>query len=195
MVSACACAPVPAGRSSRPAGPRVALTYPPEQIRAGMLAATDRLRRRDEFSATVAGGRRAARGAVVVHAAARPPIAVVPTATESAADERPGQIAQTSLGASNPVRNPANSSVRAGFVVSKAVGGAVVRNRVRRRLRHLMRSRLERLPDRTDVVVRALPDAANRTYSALAADLDGALSTIIKEPIRPARPRRSRGRS
>ncbi len=191
---------MPAGRSSRPAGPRVALAYPPEQIRAGMLAATDRLRRRDEFSATVAGGRRAARGAVVVHAAARPPIAVVPsaavpTATESAADERPGQIAQTGLGASNPVRNPAKSSVRAGFVVSKAVGGAVVRNRVRRRLRHLMRSRLERLPDRTDVVVRALPDAANRTYSALAADLDGALSAIIKDPIRPARPRRSRGRS
>jgi ribonuclease P protein component len=105
------------------------------------------------------------------------------------------EITQTSLRASNPVRNPARLSVRAGFVVSKAVGGAVVRNRVRRRLRHLMRSRLERLPGGTDVVVRALPGAAKRTYSALGADLDGALSTIIKKPIRPARSRRNRGRS
>ena len=160
-----------------------------------MLAATDRLRRRDEFSATIAGGRRAAQGAVVVHAAARPRLAVVPTAADSVVGDWSVQIAQAGLDASNPVRNRPKSSVRAGFVVSKAVGGAVVRNRVRRRLRHLMRPRLERLPDGTDVVVRALPDAANRTYSALAADLDGALSTIIKDPIRPARPRRSRGRS
>jgi ribonuclease P protein component len=111
-----------------------------------------------------------------------------------APDARVEQIHQTAPSTSNPARNPTKPSVRAGFVVSKSVGGAVVRNRVRRRLRHLMRSRLDRLPDRTDVVVRALPGAANRTYAALGADLDGALSTIAKDPIRPAQPRR-RGRS
>jgi ribonuclease P protein component len=155
-----------------------------------MLAATDRLRRRDEFSATVAGGRRVARGALVVHAATRPSTAVEAFAPDSAPDRWLAQIDQEALSTSNPARNPAKPSVRAGFVVSKAVGGAVVRNRVRRRLRHLMRSRLDRLPDRTDVVVRALPAAANRTYAALGADLDGALSTVISQPIRPARPRR-----
>lgn len=46
---------------------------------------------------------------------------------------------------------------RAGFVVSKAVGGAVVRNRVKRRLRHLMRGPLSGTPHSVDVVVRALP--------------------------------------
>jgi ribonuclease P protein component len=158
-----------------------------------MLAATDRLRRRDEFSATVAGGRRAARGAVVVHAASRPSLAVEQMGAD-ASGSGIDQIPQAVLNTSNPARNPTNASARAGFVVSKAIGGAVVRNRVRRRLRHLMRSRLDRLPDRTDVVVRALPGAANRTYAALGADLDGALSTIVKDPIRPARPRR-RGRS
>ncbi|GAB2593673.1 hypothetical protein GCM10009593_38000 [Microlunatus antarcticus] len=46
-----------------------------------------------------------------------------------------------------------------GFVVSKAVGGAVVRNRVKRRLRHLVAAQLVGSPTGLDVVVRALPAA------------------------------------
>ncbi len=76
---------------------------------------------------------------------------------------------------------------RAGFVVSKAVGGAVVRNKVRRRLRHLVRERLPELPDGTTLVVRALPPAADATYARLGADLDAAL-TAARSP----RGRRSR---
>lgn len=49
---------------------------------------------------------------------------------------------------------------RVGFVVSKAVGGAVVRNRVKRRLRHLVAQELVSAPGPRDVVVRALPAAA-----------------------------------
>ena len=52
------------------------------------------------------------------------------------------------------------SQSRAGFVVSKAVGGAVVRNRVKRRLRHLVARQLLASPGGLDVVVRALPAAA-----------------------------------
>jgi ribonuclease P protein component len=157
-----------------------------------MLAATNRLRRRDEFSATVAGGRRAARGAVVVHAAARRPNGVDDPAHTG--------LRLTDEYSSHSLINDVQSartaeSARAGFVVSKAVGGAVVRNHVRRRLRHLMRVRLEQLPDRTNVVVRALPAAATRTYAALGADLDGALAAIMREPMRAARPRPVRGRS
>src|SRR5947207_2708700 len=69
---------------------------------------------------------------------------------------------------------------RAGFVVPKAIGGAVVRNQVKRRLRHLMRERLGRLPDGTDVVVRALPAAARRSSTGLAADLDAALDVATR---------------
>jgi ribonuclease P protein component len=71
---------------------------------------------------------------------------------------------------------PARRDVRAGFVVSKAVGGAVDRNRVKRRLRHLVRERLAQLPPGTDVVVRALPGAADRRYQSLGDDLDAALA-------------------
>ncbi len=75
-----------------------------------------------------------------------------------------------------PAEAAAPGGARAGFVVPRNVGGAVVRNLVKRRLRHLMRDRLEALPAGTDVVVRALPGAGTRSYAQLAADLDGALA-------------------
>ena len=63
-----------------------------------------------------------------------------------------------------------------GFVVSKAVGPAVVRNRVKRRLRHLMRERVDQLPAGSRLVIRALPQAAQQSASSLAGDLDAVLS-------------------
>ena len=62
-----------------------------------------------------------------------------------------------------------------GFVVSKAVGSAVSRNRVKRRLRHLMRDRISLVPSGSRIVVRALPAAGASTSSTLAGDLDIAL--------------------
>lgn len=67
---------------------------------------------------------------------------------------------------------------RAGFVVSKAVGNAVVRNRVKRRLRHLVRARLASLPESADLVVRALPAAAAASGPELASDLDRCLRRV-----------------
>lgn len=68
--------------------------------------------------------------------------------------------------------------VRAGFVVSKAVGNAVIRNRVKRRLRHLAREQLGSLPGSAVLVVRALPGAADASYAELEADLASALSRV-----------------
>lgn len=64
---------------------------------------------------------------------------------------------------------------RAGFVVSKAVGNAVVRHRVARRLRHLVASRLEQLPSGAMLVVRALPPSSGASSAELGVDLDSAL--------------------
>jgi len=55
---------------------------------------------------------------------------------------------------------PDLDSVRVGFVVGKSVGNAVTRNRVRRRLRHLVAPELPGTPHQVSVVVRALPRAA-----------------------------------
>jgi ribonuclease P protein component len=127
-----------------------------------VLAAADRLRRRDEFAATIRSGGRAARGAVVVHLNVR--------TTEYLDD---------------PARaDRSRPEPRAGFVVSKAVGGAVVRNKVKRRLRHLMRSQLAALPAGTDVVVRALPAAAARPYADLENDVAQALDAAARRSRR-----------
>lgn len=64
---------------------------------------------------------------------------------------------------------------RVGLVVSRSLGGAVVRNTVRRRLRSLLRRRLGQLPTGSRVVVRALPEAAAASSARLADDLDTAL--------------------
>ncbi|SCF43582.1 ribonuclease P protein component [Micromonospora mirobrigensis] len=80
-----------------------------------------------------------------------------------------------------------SAPTRAGFVVSKAVGSAVVRNKVRRRLRHLVRERLTGLPAGTTLVVRAQPSAADTSYARLGTDLDAAIAAA-----RASRGRRSR---
>jgi ribonuclease P protein component len=56
---------------------------------------------------------------------------------------------------------------RAGFVTSKRIGGAVVRNRVRRRLRDIVRTQQARLRKGFWFVVIARPAAARATYRAL----------------------------
>jgi ribonuclease P protein component len=76
----------------------------------------------------------------------------------------------------------ADPPVRVGFVVSKAVGGSVVRTRVKRRLRHLVRDRLPSLPSGAILVVRAAPAAAGATSAELARDLDRCLSRLV-EPL------------
>jgi ribonuclease P protein component len=128
-----------------------------------MLSAANRLRHSREFASAVRSGRRVGRGAVVVHLTVQPDL------------EQPENSAFSGFTASAP---------KAGFVVSKAVGGAVVRNKVKRRLRHLVAARLSAYPNGTTLVVRALPGAADRDYHGLGQDLDAALAAA-------ARPRRT----
>jgi ribonuclease P protein component len=73
-------------------------------------------------------------------------------------------------------------SCRAGFVVSKKVGNAVVRNRVRRRLREALRAILaeyatypKSLPKAFDVIIIAKPAAATANYWQLKAALEHTL--------------------
>jgi ribonuclease P protein component len=115
-----------------------------------VLPASNRLRRSDDFRRAVRSGRRAARRAVVLHVLAQ-------------ADGV-----------------PAVDPARVGFVVNKAVGNAVQRNRVHRRLRAVLATRLGDLPAGSLTVVRALPSSASASYDELAADVDAALSRVLR---------------
>lgn len=83
---------------------------------------------------------------------------------------------------------PAGLPARVGFVVPRTVGPAVTRNRVRRRLRHAVRERLEHLPAGLRLVVRVLPPAASASYADLGRALDRALARATAAPLRSVAP-------
>lgn len=56
---------------------------------------------------------------------------------------------------------------RFGFIVSKAVGNAVVRNTIRRRLKAVCAEALSAVPEGADVVFRALPASATAPFAEL----------------------------
>jgi ribonuclease P protein component len=79
--------------------------------------------------------------------------------------------------AAPPAAGPATPA-RAGFAVARSAGGAVVRNRIRRRLRAALRQLAAegRLPA-GDYLVGAGADVARRPWAALVEDLGQAVAT------------------
>jgi ribonuclease P protein component len=117
-----------------------------------VLPTRHRMRRSEDFTDAVRRGARSGARRIVVHL-------------------RSG--AQPDL---PPTSGRDDSAALVGFVVPKAVGNAVRRNEVKRRLRALMAQRLDVLSAGTRVVVRALPPAAGASSAELAKDLDRALA-------------------
>jgi ribonuclease P protein component len=109
--------------------------------RTGRFQQADRVRRSAEFRRVTARGRRAASGMFVV------------LASESA----------------STTCDPAKS--RLGITVSRKVGGAVVRNRVKRRIREWFRAERGSLGRGVDWVVIARPPAAGLARGEAEAEL------------------------
>jgi ribonuclease P protein component len=83
----------------------------------------------------------------------------------------------TRLGATNAVvyialRDDA-LPVRFGFIVAKTVGGAVIRNQVRRRLKAIGYELTARVEPGTDIVIRALPGSAQASWTILQKEILG----------------------
>ena len=83
---------------------------------------------------------------------------------------------------------PDGGPAKVGFIVSRAVGSAVARNRVKRRLREVARARLASLPSGCMLVVRAHPAAAAARQADLAADLDLVLVRLLRRHGEAAEP-------
>ncbi|HME47962.1 ribonuclease P protein component [Mycobacterium sp.] len=110
-----------------------------------MLPAQNRMTRSMEFGATVKHGARAVEPDIVVHA----------------------QRAVVDGGVPGPRIGLVVSKARIGLVVSKAVGSAVQRHRVARRLRHAARLVVDELEAGDRVVIRALPSSRDAISARL----------------------------
>lgn len=117
-----------------------------------MLPRPHRLRASAEFRQIISSGKRVRGKYLLLH-----------LTTRDAPDQH--QSGHTTAGA---VAAP----VKIGFIVSKAVGNAVVRNRTKRRLRHIVGDRLDQLEAAAGVVVRALPQSGTATFAQLSDDFD-----------------------
>lgn len=128
-----------------------------------MLPSSARLTEREAFREVTRRGRKAARAGMVVHVLAPP---------------QRGSVAA-------PAPYETTRPVRVGFVVGRRVGPATVRNRVRRRLRHLMVARRGQVAPGSQVVVRALPPSATMSYQQLGVQLDQCLASAGSTRGRP----------
>ncbi len=127
-----------------------------------MLPQQSRMRRAEDFRRVLRTGRRAGGSVLTGHL-------LLPVGPDGAAGT-PGEVLS-------------GGPAKVGFVVSRAVGSAVVRNRVKRRLRELMRGRLASLPRGCLLVLRAHPAAASARQADLAADLDLVIGRLLRRQV------------
>jgi ribonuclease P protein component len=67
---------------------------------------------------------------------------------------------------------------RFGFSIKKALGGAVVRNRIRRRVREVVRCHRLEIPAGWDIVIHPKSSVARAEFAALTADLLRLLKSV-----------------
>jgi len=89
------------------------------------------------------------------------------------------------------LREPGDPA-RFGFIVSKAVGNAVVRNRLRRRMKTIADRQIASGLSEIDIVLRALPACADATFADLEQQVNRAIGRARDEALN--RTRRSAGR-
>ncbi|HKH93014.1 MAG TPA: ribonuclease P protein component [Gemmatimonadaceae bacterium] len=80
----------------------------------------------------------------------------------------------------SPLVHLAGSRTRVGLIVPRYRHSAVARNRVKRRLRELSRTRLLPSDIAADVVIRIRAEAYRAPFAALAIDVDRALGQLMQ---------------
>ena len=92
---------------------------------------------------------------------------------------RRGRRSSTALAVYYRVERDPADPARFGFIVSRAVGGAVERNLLRRRMRAVGRQLVDSGAQGMDVVVRALPGSAQRGWASVSADMHDELDSSL----------------
>ena len=137
-----------------------------------MLSQENRLHRSSDFRRVVRTGVKVNYGRVVVYAA-----------RQDSDKELAVVVARSAPHTQTPGTPP-----RVGLIVSKAVGNAVVRHQLSRRLRHTCRELLPSMPSGIDIVIRALPGTQLAPSRCLENWLAECLCTIAAKPALRAHP-------
>jgi ribonuclease P protein component len=98
---------------------------------------------------------------------------------------RDGRRARTSTLWCRYLRDPAVVPPRVAFAIGRPVGSAVVRNRLRRRLREVLRAATLTEPPLLacgQLLVGATPAAAERSFDQLQVEVNDLLSTVVGVP-------------
>ena len=98
---------------------------------------------------------------------------------------RHGRRAQTSTLWCRYLREPEAVPPRVAFAIGRSVGPAVVRNRLRRRLRELLRAATggeHPLLPSGHLLVGARPGAGERSFDELAVEVNDLLSAVVEAP-------------
>ena len=74
-------------------------------------------------------------------------------------------------------------AARVGFTVGRVLGGAVVRNRIKRRLREAVRRHLQALPGPVDLVINPKKSVLTLEFSLVLDEVGRALDTIAKKLV------------
>lgn len=128
--------------------------------RHGSGAPIERLKRRAEFLAVAAARSRHATPGLILQARAR---------RQATSSQQPTM----------ETKAPAPEAVRLGFTASRKVGGAVARNRARRRLRAAAAAVLPAHAARGhDYVIIARPESVDRPFPLLVEDLERAMRRL-----------------
>jgi len=109
--------------------------------------------------------------------ARRPRLVMITRPSDFAALQRDGTSRSTAL-LSVRVRHTDLAATRFAFSTGKKLGGAVVRNRTRRRIREALRPMIVALAPGWDVLVVARPATAEAPQAAIAADLARLLTRV-----------------
>jgi ribonuclease P protein component len=104
----------------------------------------------------------------------RPRLVMLTRPSDFAALQRDGTSRGSAL-VSVRARRTELPVARFGISTSKRIGGAVVRNRIRRRIREILRADAARLQPGWDVLIVARPQSALVDHGALAASVDALL--------------------
>ena len=131
-----------------------------------------RLLKRAEYEAVYSTGQRRSSSQFSVFFRAR---TVLPNETMGREPARDGSSTQASS---------AEPASRFGISVKKALGGAVVRNRIRRRIREILRRNRTEIPAGWDIVIHPKSTVARAEFAPLEAELVRLLRTIRSGPNR-----------